>query len=283
MKTWQKILCVALALLLIICLSEIDFKQRNIYAENEKYYVLQNDGKFFLEFKEPQWDPWFLTSANAAVAASYPEFLSVGQMRDAILTGSFTASELAQVRKFHRAEDYTVPIVDLTKLYDATLPSGVILDRIAWENGTEYKVYFNYAKSEKNTCYMLIKTGEPFSAYATLPHKEYVNKEFYEGNNSGYIFLREEALSDRNATAYYLTYTGGTLDKNYVDVYYELQKGDVVLYVKERYKDNLQNAPSNIRISGMQDNCYFMAYITGFTRRPTEDWLLSFGLKPYVE
>jgi hypothetical protein len=67
-------------------------------------------------------------------------------------------------------------------------------------------------------------------------------------------------------------------------VQYELEKEDKKLFVQERYAVNTETGESEISsvyVLGMQNGAYW-CMTTYPAERPSEDWLLSFGVQPFV-
>ena len=96
---------------------------------------------------------------------------------------------------------------------------------------------------------------------------------------------KTEKIEDRDSTVTYYTTVAGEFKR----VCYKLEQGEKTLYVAEKYclegytdytNNNVSlDIPKSITILGEQENEYFRIYLSKLEQRPSEEYLLEFGLR----
>ena len=273
--------------------------QYGAYAANDKYAIRQDSSQgFYIVLKERYAFSAYYSSVQSIGPVS-PNFQSVKDMKASIINGNLSSSEMEALVRFPKNDSGYIICVDLENLYDAALPTDADLIHVKWYGGAyNYRFYFTYPGcSPKLNSYLYMIDQEEVK-----PHSEYINKEYYEklsDNYETYTYIKSESIPERNATAHYYNYTHSIKNTSYVylrqgrcvDLCYQLEGNGKSIYVKETYDCvtsdlsflEANSAPCSVTITGKQDDLYFEVTLYGFSSKPTEDWLLSFGLKPYVE
>lgn len=277
MKKHLKWLIPIVIIIAIVLLSTVSYYAtlNDICAVND-YYIIMRDGDGYKLLLTEHGRTFDSGSAFFGPLA----FSSVQQMKSKILTGEFTQQEASYLKRLDPGGSLYKYCIDFDDLYEAVLPQGVRQTQIAW-SGKFYNFYFSHSYSD-SVGYINPIDGSSFRHY-----REYVNESYYKDQDEDNVYLGSSQISDRNATAHYFSRKSyaPVSTTNYVDLWYELTDGEKTLYVQECFKLSKHNryVPYKINILGKQGDAYYHIYLGSLKSRPTEDWLLSFGLKPYVE
>ena len=266
---------------LVAALSMVSYREilDDIYAINDYYKIFREDGRFYLQLTK--YGASFYTGDDGDLLSSgeTPRFASVAEIKERMIAGDFTEEEIIQIT-YYGPGKLIKDCMDFDNLYDAVLPLDTHFRCVMWPGGNYYKLYF--ASYDDLSGYITSMDSSEF-----LHYDEYVNKEYYESNiYFTYIFRKSERLSDRNATAYYYSQEVPRGFNDFVDLWYEVTDQSKTLYVQECYElsEYQRNGiPNEINVLGKDGEYFYKIVIEETKKRPTEDWLLSFGLKSYVE
>lgn len=251
--------------------------QHGAYAVNDKYAIRQDSEGFYIVFPHDSRN-----YTGGSLGPSIPTFKSVKAMKDAIIDGNISSTGMAAMMSwFPKNDSGYIKCVDLENLYDAVLPEHVTVSVIEWWGDSYYLVLPSHAFGTHAKSYITPMDSGQFRHY-----REYVDESFYEEGSDGHIiYLKQEQLSDRNATAHYFLKTNANGTTDYVDLWYEITAEDKTIYVQERFVLSAyqqDQAPYEINVLGKQGDAHYKLHGKP-SYRPSEDMLLSFGLKPYVE
>lgn len=277
MKKYRKWLIAVLIVFVIATLSTISYRGivNDLYAVNDYYQIFREDGKFYM----------LLTNYGATFAPRYhyqfddtgkrPEFTSVAEMKERFITGDFTEEEIKCIA-YGFSPLQPKPCINFDNLYDAQLPEGGTVSRVVWA-GENYYIYFSYPGCSAKDAGSITSThSSDFRHYS-----EYVNAEYYRGS---YTYIKQVDVPARNAIAHY--YHNSEDNRDYVDLWYELKNSEKAAYVTETYiatsYESGRVPPKIIQLTVKQGDVYYRTTFYNLRATPTEDWLLSFGLKPYV-
>ena len=289
----RRLFVIALVLLLLVAIilcPPIDTWDDELYATNDKYriqvdengnfYILRrsNVGYLFAPYTANNNSVYTDTVSFHEGQTKYSSFQTVAEMKEAILNGTVILDDIPL-----SGEGIRHYIHNLEQLYTPILPSDISHYAIAWQGG-RYTYYFNYDELIPGRTgaypYLEVQYGK---TYDSVPRPTFDEKK---------VLDKEVSVSDRNATALHYTYHYTNYSKEseqYVILLYTLSANGRTVYVKEHYDADDYSAnkkPRAIYLYGTLDQTEqisYMVYLTGFDTRPSEAYLLSFGLKPYVE
>lgn len=293
-RTIKNLICLILCVCAVFSLAscqflKFDFDNTDGETEqieiptNNDYTILSKDGKCYLAFNDPT--PYENYEPDRCIVITETEsYDSPSEMKAAIMGGNMDSYRKYYFSKalsayseeiFINNKKYTaIEIADLYNLYTPAVPDDIKLEseEVGWGN-----YYYSYA---------LKKNGAiTVSAFNVCSHRYFFDTYYAKYvkilsdttyQNTKYETGYEE---DRNATVFY-SVEGEQLKK--LHVVYALETGYKALTVIENYT-NSAAVPSSVEILGYDKYHYFYANAYGFSERPTEEWLLSFGLTPYTE
>ena len=264
MKT---IISMILILSILLCGCSLALNKGTEIHDNNAYTIMEKDGMYGLRFHSPKSTS---SSGNIQYSEVAPAFIftSPGHMKERILSGNFTKLQLDALKELPRNSDGYLTIFNLQELYDAVLPSGLQYDEVSWFGGEGYSFRW-----DKDGMVGAVRIDTESAIKEKLA-------SFYVENGQATIIFKNE-IQDRNATEIYYVGPYGDQLKDLIYTYNENGK-DITIF--EWYELNVSDSvPSSISIAGTVNGVYYYVYISGFSERPSYEWITSFGLMPYVE
>lgn len=203
-------------------------------------------------------------------------FSSMKEFKDTVTQGKLSDSQKALVSTFAKDEN-GILTCDFNNLYVPVLPtSGVCDDDVSW-GGESYDFYVDLE-------------GKPFGFFSVW------TKRIYDQNYKYYItdffdrntirLIRAEELGNGKTAFYYSTGAG-----YYVEIRYTLEDNSRTFVVSKTYRlnssdeiiDEATKIPEEMSIYGNQGDVYYKIKLYEFESVPTDEWILQFGVKKYVE
>ncbi|MBO5052582.1 MAG: hypothetical protein J6D31_10335 [Clostridia bacterium] len=210
-------------------------------------------------------------------------FSSLQDMYTKITNFQLDKYDLAQIRDTFGKDAYgRIPIADINQLYQPTTPEGFHAhESITWKGDSFNFSYYMGDKEHYRTSFSIYPLYTYERKYASAMKK-------YE---AGTGFDKILSTPDRNATENWSTGKGGI----FKTVIYTLSTSNKTIHVVEKYfveqtsshNSFLYDAPSEtvpyfIEMYGTDHAKHFWVSMYNIPERPTEEWLLSFGLEPFV-
>ena len=274
MKTTKRIICIFLALtfaLLVGC-KDNSLPVDKVVAETSEHRVFRSGDNVYFEFlKEP-----VLEGSNLLGHPSVGiNFNSLDEMKKRILENDFDYYEKNDIMKGLADGEKLRPIFDIEKLYQPICPEEFSFKSLVWTGSPRYTF-----------CFVNDSESEPLLVYFTYYEDDYYEEvyarecvERFDNSNDKYIKneINETTTEYLNDDTRYLFYT--------------IEDNGRTVQVKEKYllssesdSASSETVPSAIEMYVAQgDICYTISFNSqSFTTRPTEEWLLSFGMEPYV-
>ena len=296
----KKILCIFLSLILLLSMlgcsdgniqesssSSISNEQNPHYRDpNDRsdYEIKIIDGQHYIVFdKEDAYK-----SYNVQVVGFHMS--SLGELKKAVTQRTLTDSQKANIAKSFSKDENGILICDFDNLYVPILPKNMAMKDVLW-TGEEISFL-----CEDNT----YDIGGYVTCYASYKRFENYWVKNFANIGSGRVY-KSEKTSDRNAIIKYYTTSVG----KFKQILYTLVDGLKVIMVSELYTMEIYDSeynypltisdsvPNSVEIlgftedpNGLDENCftlYYSAYFGDWTERPSVEWLMEFGLKPYDE
>lgn len=262
----RKIIAVLLA---VCCLTGAlsSCSEHAVLSETEYYSVLREGEKFYLQFKEE------MNNNHGFTVVRYPEFESAMDMKQSILSGEAKEYDLSWI-ELAKDENGRVELIDLNQLYDLRCPEDVTFKNVIWQGG---KYYFTYSYRSINN--------------VAAACSEEVCRLQYEKVTG----RRKERTFDLRDHVYGGEFFGFRTDfgDETVRREYQITDGTKTRLVVEVYESEQETLPNVMWIFGRENgSCFFATvavkpilsmYPDIKLEKPTEDWLLSFGLEKLSE
>lgn len=283
MKLTKKLLCALLALFVMtLCGCDGRIKGEVLYS-NENYEIIKSGEVCYLQFQK---DKYFGGKNEGAMSVKeYPEFRTISEMREGVIKGNFTEDELRTLQNDAFKNGGSLPIRGLDDYYEFTLPADVYISRYNWYGSSYDAVYtyngdfecggivlYDYEGYEK----MLDEYNKVFERVAS----RYDFREIWRGTDP---ITGEQALHYSNSAG------------SWTISLYTIRAGGKTLHIKETWagpcpyvEENCDEAIygghiMSMRIIGEENGVYFWYNLGNMSERPSAEWLMSFGLTPYVE
>lgn len=263
-------------ILLIICVSLLSTllygcssnTQKTIQYDTPLYSITVKDSNYNLAPKTP------LSDADACIRLIYPEFQSIGEMRQGIMKGSFTEQELYAVSCTSPSKDGGIEICDLDHLYEFTAPNEFLLKKIRWCG----KSYDCDLTSENVRGGIFCYNEEEYTEKLDNGYKNFLS-------NPLETLIKQEEIDERSATVYYCNTSCAELKY----ICYEIRVGNKKMFIQEEYVLKIDgdtqkvssDVPATIHLWGEEHSGYFYGVFFDFTERPSVEWLSEFGITPY--
>ena len=263
----KKFKCISALFLVIILLAGCAQKETP-YISNE--YVLEYEkDKCYMSFKGEKVEEK-VSSACERFGFGLT-FTSLDELKDTIINEKFTDGQLNVIRRdFTNKDTKIIQICNPNKLYQAVYPEKYEATMLVWK-GLTYGWVFDNSYGNIN--------------YITKERFDYSYKQDFSDFTEMQTVSKTEKIEDRDSTVTYYTTVAGEFKR----VCYKLEQGEKTLYVAEKYclegytdytKNNVSlDIPKSITILGEQENEYFRIYLSKLEQRPSEEYLLEFGLR----
>ena len=237
------------------------------------YTINEVDGqcKLFYKGEPPKLD--IPSNFGVSIGLMYPEFQSVEEMRQAIITGEFTEVELIALT-FASDAAQGIEICDPDQLYEFNAPEELELQKIKWLGKHYHGQLTGETVRGSITCY----DEEDYSESLAEGYKDFLT-------NPNVTITRKYKTINRLASVYY----GHTDRAKFKYVCYELRAGNKKMYIQEEYLLEIQDdrlpvsstVPDTVYFWGEENSGYFHGCFFDFTERPSLKWLKEFGLTPH--
>ena len=264
----KKIKCI-LPLFLVIILFAGCAQKETPYISNEYVLEYEND-KCYMLFKGEKVEE---KDSLVCIPLFFGlNFTSLDELKDTIINEKFTDGQLNVIRRdFTNKDTKKIQICNPNKLYQAVYPEKYEATMLVWEGLT-----YGWVFDDKEISSISYITKERF---------DYSYKQDFSDFTEMQTVSKTEKIEDRDSTVTYYTTVAGEFKR----VCYKLEQGEKTLYVAEKYclegytdytKNNVSlDIPKSITILGEQKNEYFRIYLSKLEQRPSEEYLLEFGLR----
>ena len=222
--------------------------------ESGCYFIFDDISKYQKEYAE-----------GSVVAADIP-FGSIKELKDAVTKGLLEEWQKYGVAGFSD-NGIDIQICDFNNLYEPTLPQECSTIEVYWEGET-------YS-------YLVMMSDESFGVV------EYHTKESYDKRYS----YEYEKFFDRDTITVTgfeerdgkeITHYKTSIGKLFRRERYTLTKGNITVQVDKDYY-SLDDTLSRITLYCTGENLYYTVTLYSLAEDPSDEWLLQFGLKRYID
>lgn len=280
MKTTKRTICIFLALtfaLLAGC-KDNSLPVDRVVAETDTHRVFYSNEKCYIEF----YENLDYQNDSPIMASSSPAYVTVqnaGELVDKILKNDFTLEQKRMIYFATTGENGEIDrcIFDIEKMYQPVFPENSEFQQLAWD-GYRYTYTVRYADSFP--VYFEVFEKDDYEEF----YQRYVTDEIsgFESKPDKYAITQ---LDDGKAVEY-----RGDRCKYII---YNVEEGEKQITVKEEYHisesfDDIvsETVPYSITMYITEGDANYCISIQDpykrFTTHPGEEWLLSFGMEPYV-
>lgn len=271
MKTSKRIICAIFAVIFILSgCNDTSLPVDEVITEGETYDIVRSKEDFYIlpHSKITEDD-----AESCEVAGVY--FKSLEVLRTAMLENQLTKKQLNKIRRQNALKDNEpIKIFDINNMYQQKLLNDFTVDEVRWF-GDYYSIHLDLTEDEfaKRVYFEML----PLDKFTEILNDEFITLEEWTDTSA-----EASQLSDRNATQY--------IFDGRKHLHYTLTDSTRVVRVAEKYFiysphhtiTVSDTVPKRIFLYITEGDLNYRITISGITSRPTEEWLLSFGMEPYV-
>ena len=230
----------------------------------DDYTLLKNENGCYLTFDDIS--KYKNNSSNGNVVAGEIIFGSIKEFKDTVTKGLLTDWQKQVVASFSN-NGVDIQTCDFNNLYEPMLPHGSNVIEVYWMGNT----YSYYVKmSDGSFGYVRYYTKEKYDQKYS-----YEYEEFFDRDTITVIGVEER---DETVITHYKTSTGVS---EYQEMY-TLTNGNKTIKVNRRYYTS-DDIPNRVMLYCTDGILYYTVTLHSLKEDPTDEWLLQFGLKRYVE
>ena len=237
-------------------------------ATNDSYQIVTDGEDTYIRFDKKQQQE-LEQKVNHSQCIDWPQYNTLGDMKQAILEGDFTENVKAHLyASAKKNEKGDARICKVNQLYEPLLPDGASISFVAFDGSYWFEIV-----GDSLIC----------NLYYAIDENDY---------NSNFEYHYSATIEENVTGTYIETYQGVPVtvyEKNSGWMYkcYDLSNEAASLTVMEMYASS-KDIPFGIRFFGNTNGAFYHGLICEagemtIDHRPSVEWLQSFGLKPYVE
>lgn len=229
----------------------------------DDYTLIKNENGCYLTFDDISK---YQNSSNGSMVAGDIIFGSVKEFKDTVTKGLLTDWQKEIVVRFENVGD-NIQTCDFNNLYEPKLPQGSNAKEVYW-NGTAYS-------------YLVMMSDQSFGyvhCYTKEMYDEKFQSKFQNFFNQDTITVTGTEVIDGKEITYYKTSTG-------VSSYnerYTLTNGNKTVTVDKIFYSS-DDTLNRVTLYCTDGFLHYTVTLHKLTENPTDEWLLEFGLKPYIE
>lgn len=230
----------------------------------DDYTLLKNENGCYLTFDDIS--KYQNNSTSGSMVVGDITFGSIKEFKDTVTKGLLEDWQKQVVASFSN-NGANIQTCDFNNLYEPTLPEKSNVVEVYWKGDTySYLVMM----SDESFGYVRYHTKEKYDQKYS-----YEYEEFFDRDTITVIGVEE---SDGKEITYYKTSTGVS---EYQEMY-TLTKGNKIIKVNRRYYSS-DDIPNRVMLYCTDGILYYTVTLHSLKEDPTDEWLLQFGLKRYVE
>ena len=249
-----------------------DIHEETFDLSSSDYSLKSENGEHYICFHD---EAQYAKKSSSQLATVI--FSSTKEFKDTVVKGKLSDDQKAVIASsFPRSVEGRIKICDFSNLQEPNLPSDTMVDGVSWA-GDSYS--FSFVSSSDVFGF--------FFYYDTKEQYEKIYKEEYEGFfERDNITITKIEESNEKVTTYYSTSASESKK-----VRYTLKRENKTVTVEETYRLKMSDSifalsdtvPSNVKMYCVEDGKFYVISISGLRTAPNEEWLLSYGIKKYVE
>lgn len=266
------LLSVFVLALLCGCSSEEEMVIDEVIADGETYRVVRSGEDYYIIPHEQytgstDYEDFYKT---ASIKGSLYAYDSVYPLIEDILENKIDFSDIQFQRWRNRLENNApLKIFDIKNVYKPVFPAEHNITTVAWY-GADYSYNATLTDDTAKHVSIVIHCPESFTQKVDAFYAYYRNI-FEEG-------FTETETEDRNATIY--------RGEKEMYILYTLTAAEKTAQVVERYRIADEGSlhvsdtvPQEVNMFVTEGDLYYGVGVSGIDRRPSEEWLLSFGIE----
>ncbi len=275
-----------LSIVLVSCGNKKTPEESNTTNENEgvtnpktsEYKLINKDGKCYLVFDDAS--VYTVDFFDGTIVKSTLSYKSMEQFKNTVVGGELNEGHKNFIAVFFPKDENGHMVCDFNNLYIPTLPIGdTSCSGIEWL-GEEYSYVFKIGDICGNAKFL------PESLYES----EYSSR-YLSALAADYIIITSNEMIDSGK--YEIYYQSGSF--KYKRIRYSLSSGKKSFIIDKTYLLEVSDddrwktyeanpdVPKDIYMYCKEEGNYYIISLTSLQEDPTDEWLLSFGITPYID
>ena len=230
----------------------------------DDYTLIKNETGCYLTFDDIS--KYQNNSTSGSMIVGDITFDSIKEFKDTVTKGLLEDWQKAIVANFSNS-GADIQTCDFNNLYEPMLPQGSNVIEVYWMGDTyAYLVMM----SDESFGYVRYYTKEKYDQNYSYEYEEFFDRDT--------ITVTGVEESDGKEITHYKTSTGVS---EYQEMY-TLTNGNKTIKVNRRYYSS-DDIPNRVALYCSEGNLYYTVILYSLKEDPTDEWLLQFGLKRYIE
>lgn len=208
----------------------------------------------------------YSNSSYGGSQLAYIPFESMKKFKDTITNGLLTDSDKELIAWAVRVYSDN-KTCDLNNLYEPIMPQGSNAGEVGW-----YVDYysFNIRKDEVYKGHIKVFTENDYNTFYIRDYENFLDEKD--------TVTKVENIDGVETIYYYWSHY------SYKNVRYTLQSGNKTVIVDKKFDlGKSETVPYDIKLYCVEGNKYYIVNFDKVYEDPSDDWLLQFGLKRYVD
>ena len=236
----------------------------------DDYTLIKNENGCYLTFDDIS--KYQNNSSNGSMVAGEITFDSIKEFKDRVTKGLLEDWEKQVVASFSN-NGVDIQTCDFNNLYEPLFPQGSDIVGVGWKITSYY--------------FMINNDNEYFGFISVLSYEEYekqYTRDFENALNGDQITIESVEIVNEKEVTYYKTPLASLKREAYT-----LQKENITVLVDKQFSltDNSisqsSSIPYRITLYCVGGDRNYIVTLYSLQENPTDEWLLEFGLKPYIE
>ena len=266
---WPAAIAAAAAVIVVVLLIASPLIRSGDQILKTKYYAIYNsDGVYTM--RGGLSDSAAGDGHHACMPASFVKFAGLSDMRRIIFEGELSDRALRIMKGFKKAKYGGILLFDPNNMQDILVPEGTRVNGLITWYGCAYQFEFSNETLSGSLTYDIVDDSESLA-------ERYIQKEEH-----GITVLSQTFDPERNATETVFQYVSS--QHVWKQVVYTVTQGDKsVTFVEDYWNGAEQQVPGSIDFWGTDNGNFFYGSFHNMTERPSVEYLMQFGLKPFEE
>ena len=236
----------------------------------DDYTLIKNENGCYLKFDDIS--KYQNNSSNGSMVAGEITFDSIKEFKDRVTKGLLEDWEKQVVASFSN-NGVDIQTCDFNNLYEPLFPQGSDIVGVGWKITSYY--------------FMINNDNKYFGFINVLSYEEYekqYTRDFENALNGDQITIESVEIVDEKEITYYKTPLASLKREAYT-----LQKGNITVLVDKQFSltdlsiSQSSSIPYRLTLYCSDGYRYYTVTLYSLQEDPTDEWLLQFGLKPYIE
>ena len=239
--------------------------------ESADYMLMEQSGLYYIVF-----DSISDYQGEGQNELANLEFKSLAALKNSVTNGKLENWQKKVIATSFKKNDVGILTCDFNKLLEPKMPGECVIDGVSW-SGESYSFYIS-------------TSSEIFGfvhSYSYDQYYEIYEKDFENYFDKSTITVKETLIADDGKVVTTYSTSAGDL----MQVRWTYKVGQKTIVVDETYRLSMGDetlttsdmVPTNVTLYCTEPGAYYVVDLFGFVEKPSDEWLMQFGMTQYVE